>query len=96
MSSDNTHFWVSDGQDASISTYRFIDSAQTVELVSKNDAIGPRDGVVGHSPLDSANWVDLELSEDGEYLYQAFGATGAMGVYEVDGGDLTLIEIMVG
>ena len=40
------------------------------------------------------NWIDLQVSDDGQYLYQAFGETGAVGVYEIDGGSLTLVEVM--
>jgi len=37
-------------------------------------------------------WIDLWISDDGQYLYQCYGLTGEVGVYEISGAELTLIQ----
>jgi len=41
-------------------------------------------------------WIDLWISDDGKYLYQCYGLTGTVGVFEIDGTDLTLIQEVSG
>ena len=41
-------------------------------------------------------WIDLDITDDGDYLYQLFGLSGAVGVYSVDAGNLTLVEVVSG
>ncbi len=94
MAPDDKHFWVSDGQDGSISTYRFTDSSGNFELVSKLDSIQSPDVVAVDRENSASAWVDLQVSDDGSYLYQVFGGSEAMAVYEIDGGSLTLIELI--
>jgi len=44
---------------------------------------------------DSADlWVDLDVSDDDQYLYQTFGHTGTIAVYEIDGKTLSLAEVL--
>lgn len=47
-------------------------------------------GPVQEVAIDSP--VSLQVSEDGQWLYQLFEHTGAMAVYEVRGGNLTCVE----
>lgn len=96
---DQNHFWVTNGRDSAISTYRFtdpVDSAveDSFELVSVHNFIGSNSGIVGESNSEADNWVDLDLSEDGQWLYQIFGGSGAVAVYEVEGHKLTLVELL--
>ena len=37
-------------------------------------------------------WIDMWISDDGQFLYQLFGLTGSIGVYEINGTTLTFIE----
>ena len=37
-------------------------------------------------------WIDLWISDDGQYLYQCYGLTGEVGVYAIDGRELTLLQ----
>ena len=41
-------------------------------------------------------WIDLWISDDGQFLYQAFGLTGSVGVYAIDGTELTFIQEVTG
>ena len=58
------------------------------------DAIGSDDSVADKTDKVASGWVELQLSEDGQWLYQLFEHTGAMAVYEVDGNTLTLVELL--
>lgn len=95
---DSDYFWVSNALDASISTYQFTDSSGNVELVEELAAIGTQptspDPAVAFATSDG--WIDLDISDDGRFIYQLFGLTGEVGVYAVDGGSLTLVETIAG
>ena len=84
--------------DAAISSYRFTDDTGNIELVQELAAIGNQptspDPAVAFATTDG--WVDLDITDDGEYLYQLFGLAGAIGVYAVDQGNLTLVETVGG
>ena len=41
-------------------------------------------------------WIDLWISDDGRYLYQAYGLTGTIGVFEINGTELTLVQEVTG
>jgi len=98
MSPDGEYFWVSNALDASISTYRFTDASGNVELVDVLGATGNQptsaDPAVAFATTDG--WIDLDISDDGAYIYQLFGLTGEVGVFEVDGGNLTLVQTVSG
>ncbi len=99
FSPDGEFFWVSNALDASISTYRFTDASGNVELVEELAAIGNQptspDPATAFATTDG--WIDLDISDDGEYIYQLFGLSGAVGVYRVGtGGSLELVEIVSG
>ena len=98
LSPDGEYFWVSNALDASISTYRFTDDSGNIELVSELGAIGNQptspDPAVAFGTSDG--WVDLDITDDGRFLYQLFGLTGTVGVFAVDGGDLTLVQEVSG
>jgi len=52
------------------------------------------DGAAAFGVTDG--WIDLDISDDGAYIYQLFGLSGAVGVYAVDNGNLTLVEVVSG
>ena len=99
LSPDGEYFFVSNAIDATISSFRFTDASGNVELIEEVAAsgVGPgtiTDPAVGFGATDG--WIDLDMSDDGQYLYQLFGLSGAVGVYAVDGGNLTLVETVSG
>lgn len=98
MSPDGEYFWVSNALDASISSYRFTDDTGNIELIEVIAAAGVQptspDPAVAFATTDG--WIDLDISDDGNYIYQLFGLAGAVGVYAVDGGNLTLVETVTG
>ena len=94
---DGDHFWVANGKGSSIATYRFAEATvgqANFELVSTLDVVRSSDSVADKAVVMSGGWVELQLSEDGQWLYQLFEHTGAMAVYEVDGNRLTFVELL--
>lgn len=97
---DGEYFYVSNAIDASISTYRFTDASGNIELVNEVAASGTgagsniTDGATAFQTTEG--WIDLDITDDGDYLYQLFGLSGAVGVYAVDQGNLTLVEVVSG
>ena len=75
FSPDGEYFYVSNALDASISSYRFTDSSGNIELVQELAAIGEQptstDPATAFATTDG--WVDLDISDDGEFIYQLFG-----------------------
>lgn len=98
MSPDGEFFWVSNALDASISSYRFTDATGNVELVEVLAATGEQptssDPATAFATTDG--FIDLDITDDGDYLYQLYGLAGVIGVYAVDGGNLTLVEEVSG
>lgn len=89
FSLDQKTFWVSNALEASISTYSFNEG--WIGLIEEVSASGN-----GPDPSDpfgtSDGWIDMWISDDGEYLYQLYGLSGTVGVFKVVGSNLTLIQ----
>ena len=98
VSPDGEYFWVANALDASISSYRFTDDTGNVELVEELAAIGTQptspDPAVAFATTDG--FIDLDITDDGKYIYQMFGLAGTVGVYAVDGGNLSLVQTVTG
>ena len=99
LSPDGEYFFVSNAIDATISSFRFTDASGNIELIEEVAASGTGPGTETDPALGFATtdgWIDLDMTDDGQYLYQLFGLSGAVGVYAVDGGNLTLVETVSG
>ena len=96
---DGEHFYVSNAIDATISTFRFTDASGNIELINEVAASGTGPGTITDGGLAFSNtdgWIDLDITDDGEFLYQLFGLSGAVGVYAVNDGNLSLVEVVSG
>jgi len=94
FSHDESLFWASNAIDATLSTFTFNDGV--VELSEQVAAAGT--GGTDEDPFGTTDgWIDLWASDDGEYVYQLFGLSGEIGVFETgEGGSLTLIQTASG
>ena len=93
FSVDRSYFWVSNALDASLSAYSF--DAGQISLLDEAAAVGtPAADVDPFGTTDG--WIDLWRSEDGRYLYQLFGLDGTIGVFEISGSQLNLIQEVTG
>ena len=93
FSDDNT-FFVSNAIEAGLASYSFNDG--NIQLINQVAAQGT--GATGNTTDPAAafgtteGWIDLWISDDGQYLYQAYGLSGEVGVYAIDGTELTLLQ----
>ena len=96
--SDEHTFFVSNAIEAGLASYSFNDGA--IELLDQVAAQGV--GATGNTTDPAAafgtteGWIDMWISDDGKYLYQLFGLTGEIGVYAIDGANLTFVEKISG
>ena len=92
--SDENTFFVSNAIEAGLASYSFNDGR--VELIDQVAAQGT--GATGNTTDPAAafgtteGWIDLWISDDNRFLYQAYGLAGTVGVFEIDGRELTLIQ----
>ena len=96
--SDENTFFVSNAIEAGLASYSFNDGQ--IALLDQTAAQGT--GATGNTTDPAAafgtteGWIDLWISDDGQYLYQCYGLTGTVGVFEIDGAELTLIQEISG
>ena len=98
FSDDNT-FFVSNAIEAGLASYSFDNG--DIELLDQTAAQGI--GATGNTTDPAAafgttqGWIDLWISDNGRYLYQLYGLnSGTVGVYEIDGQELTLVQEVTG
>ncbi|MEO0973202.1 MAG: hypothetical protein AAFX85_08905 [Pseudomonadota bacterium] len=89
FNNDASAFWVSNAIPASLSAYSFNNGEiSLVDVESARGTPGTNDDPFGTTD----GWIDLDSSADGRYVYQLYGLDGTIGVYAVNGTDLTLIQ----
>ena len=92
--SSDSIFFVSNAIEAGLASYSFNDGE--VELINQVAAQGT--GATGNTTDPAAafgtteGWIDMWISDDNQFLYQAYGLTGEVGVYAIDGAELTLLQ----
>lgn len=106
VSPDSQHFWVSNALDASITSFEFSGDggqAQRVGDLTFGPNVPTSDFGLDTSTTpatgafrESDGFIDLDITDDGEYIYQLFGLTGGIGIYSVDGAQLTEVAIYEG
>ncbi len=90
--------YVASASGATISSYRLNDDG-SLTLIDGTAAAGDPAMPFADDPLaDADGFIDLALSEDGDYLYQLLGLEGAINVYEVgeDGSSLSFLQATSG
>lgn len=106
VSPDSQNFWVSNALDASITSFEF--SGAPGEITRVGDlTFGPNTPTsdfgldTSTTPptgafRESDGFIDLDITDDGRFIYQLFGLTGGIGIYEVNGSELTEVGIYTG
>jgi len=95
---DESAFFVSNAIEAGLAVYSF-DNGQ-IELLNQTAAQGI--GATGNTTDPAAafgttqGWIDLWISDDGEFLYQLYGLSGTIGVFRINGTSLELVEEITG
>ena len=95
---DESAFFVSNAIEAGLASYSF-DNGE-IQLLDQVAAQGV--GATGNT-TDPASafgttqgWIDLWISDDGQYLYQLYGLTGTVGVFQINDTSLDLVEEVTG
>ena len=87
-------FWVSNALESTISSFR-LNSNRTISLLDQVAASGPPPS--DHDPFGTTDgWIDFWISGDGTFLNQLFGLNGSIGVYKVNGSQLTFVQKVSG
>lgn len=89
FTSDGNTFFVSNAIEAGLASYSFNNGI--AKLIDQNAATGTGTGGADNGPEAFANtdgWIDMWISEDGEYLYQLYGLDGTIGIYRINGQSL--------
>ena len=106
VSPDSQNFWVSNALDASITSFEFSGAPGEIERIG-DLTFGPNTPTsdfgldTSTTPptgafRESDGFIDLDITDDGRFIYQLFGLTGGIGIYEVNGGELTEVGIYTG
>lgn len=94
FTNDGQTFFVSNALEAGLASFSFNDG--NIELLDQVAAQGF--GATGNTTDPQAafstteGWIDLWISDDGQYLYQLHGFGGTIGVYRIDGSRLEFVE----
>ncbi len=89
---DGNTFFVSNAIEAGIASYSFNNGV--VSLIDQTAAQGQGTGGADNGPeafATTEGWIDLWISDDGQFLYQLFGLDGTIGIYRINGSELEFI-----
>ena len=96
--SDENTFFVSNAIEAGLVTYSFDNG--NIALVNPSAASGigapPAIPEVGGPFDETQGWIDMWISDDGEFLYQLYGLDGTIGVFRINGESLIPVEEVSG
>jgi len=94
---DGNTFFVSNAIEAGLASFSFNNGV--VELLDQTAAVGTGTEGADNGPDAFAvteGWIDMWISDDGEYLYQLYGLDGTIGVYKINGQSLQFVEEVTG
>jgi len=93
FTADGKTFFVSNAIEAGLASYSFNNGV--VKLLDQTAALGTGTGGADNGPdafASTDGWIDMWISDDGQFLYQLFGLDGTIGVYRVNGSTLDFVE----
>ena len=93
FTSDGNTFFVSNAIEAGLAAYSFDNGV--VELINQTAAQGTGVGNATTGPEGFAvteGWIDMWITDDGQFLYQLYGLDGTIGVYRINGDSLELLS----
>ena len=99
---DGTTFYVSNAINSTISSFNLNDdgSLSLIETIAAEGTSGfANGGTTGPEVFGTTDgYIDLDVSDDGQFLYQLEGLSGEIGVYSVDANSaaLTLLQNVSG
>ncbi len=93
FTADGNSFFVSNAIEAGLASYSFDNGVVT--LLDQTAAQGTGTGGADNGPDAFAvteGWIDMWISDDGQYLYQLYGLDGTIGVFRINGTSLELLS----
>ena len=96
FTADNSAFFVSNAIEAGLASYSFNNGV--IELINGTVVSGigapaTAPTVEGETPFDETQgWIDMWISDDGEFLYQLYGLDGTIGIFRIEGNSLIPVE----
>ncbi|MCC1483680.1 lactonase family protein [Winogradskyella immobilis] len=93
FTADGNTFFVSNAIEAGLASYSFNNGS--VALIDQVAAQGT--GATGNTTDPAAafgtteGWIDMWISDDGQFLYQLYGLEGTIGIYRINGTSLELV-----
>jgi 6-phosphogluconolactonase (cycloisomerase 2 family) len=93
FTADGNAFFVSNAIEAGLASFSFNNGV--VALIDQNAATGQGTGGATNGPdafARTEGWIDMWISDDGQYLYQLYGLDGTIGIFRVNGTSLERIN----
>jgi len=93
FTNDGNTFFVSNAIEAGLAAYSFNNG--TVELLDQAAAQGTGTGGADNGPdafARTQGWIDMWITDDGQYLYQLYGLDGTIGIYRINGQTLEFVD----
>lgn len=93
FTADGNTFFVSNAIEAGLAAYSFDNGVVT--LLDQTAAQGTGTGGADNGPdafASTEGWIDMWISDDGQFLYQLYGLDGTIGIYRINGQSLELIS----
>ena len=92
FTADGNTFFVSNAIEAGLASYSYNNGV--VALIDQTAALGQGTGGADNGPdafASTEGWIDMWISDDGQYLYQLYGLDGTVGIFRIDGDTLEFI-----
>jgi 6-phosphogluconolactonase (cycloisomerase 2 family) len=89
FTADGSAFFVSNAIEAGLASFSFNNGV--VALIDQNAATGTGTGPTTNPAEGFANtegWIDMWISDDGQFLYQLYGLDGTIGIFRINGTSL--------
>jgi len=90
---DENYFFVSNAIEAGLASYSFNNGVVTLLDQTAASGIGATGNTTdpGAAFGTTQGWIDMWISDDGQYLYQLYGLDGTIGIFKVFGDQLQQI-----
>lgn len=92
FTADGNTFFVSNAIEAGLASFSFNDGV--VALIDQVAAQGTGVGNIDNGPEAfevTEGWIDMWISDDGQFLYQLYGLDGTIGIFRINGDTLEFV-----
>ena len=93
FTADGNTFFVSNAIEAGLASFSFDNGVVALidQTAAQGTGVGDAEtGAEGFAVTEG--WIDMWISDDGQFLYQLYGLDGTIGIYRINGQSLELIS----